>query len=221
MIATAKRNLAAITAAAAFGLLAIGPLQAGKLTFIPAEGQTSTISIDGTSNVRDWDAQSEKIEGAIEIEADGFWLDAKTAPARLLANGEAAISATVRVPAASLTSSSRRLTSNLHDYLETDDHPYIEFKLSSLELMDDNGPETDDEVDSFETRVEGELTVSGDTGTISFPVAWKRDGHHIHLSGEVELKMSDFGIDPPTMMFGSLRTADELRVKFDWVLAPE
>ncbi len=207
--------------AAAIGLLAIGPLQAEKLTFIPIDGDRSKVSIDGTSNVRDWDAQSEKIQGMIEIEANGFWANSKTVPASLLANGSPAIEATVRIPAASLTSDSRRLTSNMHDYLEVDDHPYIEFKLGSVELVSDNGSVPEGEVDSFTTRVKGALTVSGGTHEIEFPVEWKRDGDRIHLTGETELKMSDFGIDPPTLMFGTLRTADELNVVFDWVLAPE
>ncbi len=221
MKTTLNKYLAVMTATAAIGLPAIGPLQAETLTFMPIDGDHSRVSIDGTSNVRDWDAQSHRIEGVIQIEASGFLENSGIVPANLFDNGTPAINATVRIPSASLTSDSGRLTSNMHDYLKAKDHTYIEFELTSLELIANNGSEPEGALDSFSTLAQGRLTVTGNTKEMEFPVEWKRDGDRIRLTGETELKMSDFGIDPPRLMFGTLRAADEVNVAFDWLLAPE
>ena len=45
------------------------------------------------------------------------------------------------------------------------------------------------------------------------------DGH-VRFTGQHPMLMSDFGMDPPSAMFGQLRTADEVVVHFDLVVAP-
>ena len=37
----------------------------------------------------------------------------------------------------------------------------------------------------------------------------------IRFTGEQEMLMSDFGIDPPTAVFGTVRSADEIVIRFD------
>ena len=199
--------------AAAIGLLAIGPLQGEKLTLVPVDNEQTKVFLEGTSNVRDWDATSTKIDGVVEFESNGTWSEAAFDPDSLVENG---LRATVRIPADSLISDSRRLTSNMHDYLEVKAHRYIEFELKSVAL---NG-RVDPDARSFTTDAEGLLTVTGNQREIAFPVEWAREGNLLILSGKAELKMSDFGIDPPTMMFGTLRAADEVTVEFQWVLQP-
>lgn len=220
MNTTQAINIKAVTAAITLGLLAFGPLRAEKITFVPVDGEESRISVDGTSNVHDWEAESRTIEGFIELDNDEFWNNPGTIPGRLPVDGDAGIRATVRIPAASVKSDSGRLTKNMHNALEVEDYAQIVFELESVELTPDNGDNPEDEVSTFATTVEGALTISGDTGRIAIPVEWSRDGDRLVLTGEVELKMSDFGVDPPTMMFGALRTADEVTIDFVWILEP-
>ena len=201
------------TAAAGLGLFAFAALQAESLILVPGSDNRTTVLLEGTSNVRDWDAKSSKIEGSIEFKSNGIGSELTLDPGDLVAQD---LRATVRIPANSLVSDSRRLTSNMHDYLKVGDHPYIEFELEGLALNGDHNSGSN----SFTTDVEGLLTVTGKSRKIAFPVEWKREDATVILSGKAELKMSDFGIDPPTMMFGTLRAADEVTVEFQWVLQP-
>jgi len=41
----------------------------------------------------------------------------------------------------------------------------------------------------------------------------------IQFTGSQELLMTDFGIDPPTAVFGTIRSKDEIRIEFDVTLS--
>ncbi len=198
-------------AAAGLAYFTLGALQAESLVLVPATDDRNTVMIEGTSNVRDWDAESSNIEGTIEIESNGAFDPASFDPEAFLAQ---TFRAKVRIPANSLESDSRRLTSNMHDYLKVSDHRYIEFELKSIELNGD----FDTAANSFTTEVKGVLTVTGNSSETTFPVEWTVEDNLIMLKGKAALKMSDFGIDPPRLMFGTMRAADEVSVEFQWVL---
>ena len=36
----------------------------------------------------------------------------------------------------------------------------------------------------------------------------------IHIVGEKSIKMTDFNVEPPTALFGSITTGDEITIKF-------
>jgi hypothetical protein len=42
----------------------------------------------------------------------------------------------------------------------------------------------------------------------------------IRTTGRLALKMTDFGVDPPTALLGTLRTGDEVTVYFDVTVSP-
>jgi polyisoprenoid-binding protein YceI len=43
----------------------------------------------------------------------------------------------------------------------------------------------------------------------------------VNATGMVPIKMTDFGIKPPTAMFGTLRTGDEVKVNFALTVGPK
>lgn len=206
--------------ALAVGTIPVAPAFAEQpLMLRSSETVSSHIEVRGTSNVRDWDAESTRIEGALEI-GNAESRSPDIILGRLLEGEIPEVKATVRIPAQSLTSSSRRLTANMHGYMNVSDYPYIIFELRSIESIDADEEAGLETGQGLVTRVTGSLSVSGQSRETSLPVVWVREDGFLRLSGEVELKMSDFGIDPPTMMLGALRTADEVMVSFHWVLEP-
>ena len=40
----------------------------------------------------------------------------------------------------------------------------------------------------------------------------------VQVTGSVSMKMSEFGIEPPTAMFGTLTTGDEVTIEFNFLL---
>jgi polyisoprenoid-binding protein YceI len=63
--------------------------------------------------------------------------------------------------------------------------------------------------------VEGDLTLHGVTHPLGFPVSL-RNGHY---TGSVNLKQTDFGIAPISLVGGSVKVKDAVEVIFDIVLA--
>jgi polyisoprenoid-binding protein YceI len=61
-------------------------------------------------------------------------------------------------------------------------------------------------------HVAGELELSGKRAPLAFDIAVTEDGH---LTAEVTLKQSDWGMKPYSGLFGTLKVNDEVRVQID------
>ncbi|MCK9270144.1 MAG: YceI family protein [Bacteroidales bacterium] len=63
----------------------------------------------------------------------------------------------------------------------------------------------------------GMLTIAGKTKEVKVPVDFIiSPDQQFTASGKVPLKMSDFGIEPPTVFFGTITTNNEVEVKFNF-----
>lgn len=61
----------------------------------------------------------------------------------------------------------------------------------------------------------GKLTIAGVTNNIQISTDYKFDNDgQMTISGSVTLKMTDYKIDPPTAMFGTIKTGDDITVSF-------
>lgn len=114
---------------------------------------------------------------------------------------------TVKVPVASLKSSSKSLDKNLRKAMKAEEHPEVLFTLESYKA------------EGASVQATGTLTIAG----VSKPATVKgtlaeKDGKLV-LEGDHSLKMSEFGIKPPKMMMGAVKVADEIAVKFRFLLA--
>ena len=63
----------------------------------------------------------------------------------------------------------------------------------------------------------GNLTIAGATKPLEIIFDAKVSSNKIVLSGSKSLKMTDFKIDPPKAMFGTITTGDEVIIKFETV----
>jgi polyisoprenoid-binding protein YceI len=76
----------------------------------------------------------------------------------------------------------------------------ITFRSTSVEIAGDR------------IRVEGELTLVGESRPVGFDVRVGADGA---LSGSAVVKQTDWGIKPYSTLFGALKVADEVEIVFD------
>jgi polyisoprenoid-binding protein YceI len=91
------------------------------------------------------------------------------------------------------------------DVLDVARYPKIEFHSNSIETATPT-----------HWKVQGELTLRGQTHPIAFEVT-REDG--THFTGSARVKQSDFGITPIRIAGGSVRVKDEVVVTFSIVLA--
>jgi polyisoprenoid-binding protein YceI len=169
--------------------------------------------MEGTSTIHDWEVKGLLIGGFMEV--DSAALD-KAAPGPLKANVQATIP--VALMKSQVSPGGSAMDEVMQEHMNFKTYKTITYKLSELtikEAKDPKGPITCD--------AKGELTVSGKTNTVSFPVTLTRpDANSLKItSGKVPLKMSAFGIKPPNPKIGpvSIITGDEVTITLDWLTA--
>jgi len=108
------------------------------------------------------------------------------------------------------------MDNNLYKALKSDDASEISYTLSTFEVVPGATK------DSFTVKTVGALKVAGTEKSVSMDVAGARaaDGS-LRADGELPLLMTDFGVKPPTAMFGTLRTDNKVTVKFSLVVGPQ
>lgn len=155
----------------------------------------SKLWVDGTSNQDDWTVHAGEVRGTITLQGD-------------------------RLDRAEIVVPSRKIVSNrstimdrlMYTALKASEHPEISFALAEPAAFagSENG---------FDTK--GALTLAGETRDIQMSVTSERlENGTVRFTGSYALTMSDYGISPPTAMFGALRTGDDVVVHFDVIGAP-
>ena len=159
----------------------------------------SRLWIEGTSSLHDWRCDATGVGGWIEVEAQ----ESLAVPA-----------ADVTVPAAGLDCKNGTMDRKARAALAADDHPALRFVLDRAEVR----PGTEG---TFDVAATGRLTVAGTTRTQQLTVAGAAlpDGR-FRFAGTVPLRMTAFGIDPPTALLGTLKTGDDIVVHFEVIAAP-
>ena len=87
--------------------------------------------------------------------------------------------------------------------LRESDHPTISYILIS------SIPKTGNTVTS-----KGELTIAGKKRQVTMDVNYEIYPSIIEFSGELTINMSDYDIAPPTALMGTIKTGDEVTIRF-------
>jgi polyisoprenoid-binding protein YceI len=118
----------------------------------------------------------------------------------------------VFIPVRSLKSGKKRMDEVMHAAMNAKKYSKIEFALSEITVKAAKG--TLSQCDS-----KGTLTINGKTRPINMPVTISRAGGKLTVKGSTTVKMTDFGIKPPTpkLPSGNIVTKDEVKITFSWV----
>ncbi len=155
----------------------------------------SKITILGTSNVHNWETYAENITGTFEIDRSGKKVKVIKA-------------AKVTIPVTSIGSGKRLMDSKTYDALKADKYPFITFVLKNVISIDNVS-------DAQKITAAGTLSIAGVTKNVTLnAMAVELSDGRIRLEGTKEIVLSDFGIEPPTAMFGALKTGGKVSVQF-------
>jgi len=184
------------------------------LIALPARSQSTTydfnpdsskIWVDGTSNnTPHWTVYATEFSGSITLNTEAD-------------NAHAAVeSATLTVPTRMLKSRKSGIMDRvMYDAIETQAHPEVTFNLTEVSDLEATS-ET-----SATFVVHGELTLAGETRTVSIPVeANHRDDGTVVFSGNHVITMQDYGLKPATAMFGAMRTGPDVTVSAELHIGP-
>lgn len=111
------------------------------------------------------------------------------------------------IPVKGMKSHDKQLDANMYRALEADQHPTIRFVLRDAKVTEKNG--------ALSVTADGMLTVAGAEKPVSVTASGARSGSSFRLSGRKELKMTQFGVKPPVILGGVIRTSDEITVYYE------
>jgi hypothetical protein len=117
-------------------------------------------------------------------------------------------SVVLTVPVEGLKSEKEGLDKNMYKALKASASPNIVFRLEA--------PPTEPAAGAY--KVAGELEVAGQRQPIEMDVHASETPEGIVLQGSKALLMSSFGIKPPSMFLGTLKTSDRVVVEWRLVL---
>ncbi|MDX1438663.1 MAG: YceI family protein [Rubricoccaceae bacterium] len=159
----------------------------------------SRIWVEGTSTVHDWSCEAGRVTGTVAAEPG--------------TGGLASISSvTVNIPVTGLDCSNGTMNGKLRDALNASANPNISFSLSSAQVGSVNNGR-------FAIEASGRLSIAGTTRTMNISaVGQPLSNGRFRITGSVPFAMSSFGVDPPTALLGTLRTRDNVTVRFDVTL---
>jgi polyisoprenoid-binding protein YceI len=121
----------------------------------------------------------------------------------------------LRIPVNSLDCGSRIMERDLHRALGSDQSPNILFTFEEVRGAVSHIGNTD----SYHAIVVGQIALAGVSRTLDVPLDLTRIGpDRFRLRASIPVKMTDFGITPPTGLFGAIRARDQLVVTFDLTL---
>lgn len=160
------------------------------------------LSFEGTSTLHGFTCTTTTMQAYIDVDASY-----KTANLTTLAHPIAGVQ--VVIPVKSL-SCGGELEGNMRKTLNAAQYPYIIYKLGTYDLVSGTASAS-----GFTVASQGQLTIAGKENPVTLTVKASREGDGtVSATGTQTIKMSDFGIKPPTFMLGTLRVGNELKVKF-------
>jgi len=159
----------------------------------------AVLSINGTSTMHPYSVSTKtlKITGGIAAAAD---LNALLQPGALQVFE-------LQIPLNTFTSDKEGLTKQMFKAMKADKHPVITFKLDRYTVEPSAAGMT--------ITPAGTLTVAGVEKPIEMVLQVKEQNGALHIRGSRELLMTDFGIKPPTMFMGMLKTHDKVTIQFE------
>lgn len=154
-----------------------------------SDASSSSIKVLGTSNVHDWES------AVTEFTAQGTVADN-------VING-----LKVSVPVKALSSGKSIMDEKSFEALKGSQYPTITFAADQLKIS------------GTKITGSGKLTMAGVTKAITIEAESKSAvAAGVTVKGQVAVDMTQFGIEPPTAMFGSLKTSEKVTIEFQIIL---
>jgi polyisoprenoid-binding protein YceI len=164
----------------------------------------SKLWVAGTSTVRSFQCQA----GSFDAKVTSTGTEAVAA---VLAGEKAVTAVEVTVPAEKLDCRNGTMNEHMRKALKAKEFPTIAFRAGAYELAR--------VADSVAVTLTGQLTLGGVEKPVTIKALAKPGPNGTLLvSGTREVRMTEFGLKPPTLMLGTMKVDDRVTVGFDIVL---
>lgn len=163
----------------------------------------SRLWIDGTSTIRSFTCRAGEVNAVVEVNG------ANAIPGLL--TGEKDVKAVqVTVPAEKMDCGNGKMNDHMRNALKVAENPTITFTLKDYDVTKN--------ADGISGTINGTLDLGGVKKPISLQATGANEGGMLHVNGVYELKMTEYGLKPPTLMFGRIKVGETVKVGFDLLL---
>lgn len=158
--------------------------------------QNLNLEVKGTSTLHDWEIKSAKGQAEVNMELSSDKLTGITG-------------LNFSIPAESLKSGNSMMDNNTYKALKTDKNKNISYVLTAGSVSQVNG-------NTFQIKTNGKLTIAGTAKETDLVATAKYNAadKSYTISGEKKIKMSQWGVKPPTVMMGTIKTGDDITITF-------
>lgn len=167
------------------------------------------MNVEGGSTLHDWSCPIESVSGSLEIDP------AETEDGAPISGVSGA---QVQVPVDAIQCDKDTMNEKLREALQMNSYPEVYFSLEDAQVtaLPDSGAAW------FAVDATGELILAGERRQIELPVQGKRlDDGTLRLTGSHTIRLSDYDIDRPSAMLGTVKTSKEVTVNFDVTATPD
>ncbi len=183
-----------------------GEPQTVRRAFVLAPG--SRLSLEGNSTLHRWSAEATRLVARVDLAA------APGAGLREIALAPGvAREIELRVPFSGLKSGEGQLDEKLMAAVKADRFPEA--------VLRSTGYDGRAEEHALSLVLQGSLSVAGVEKAVEVAARVVLSSGGARVTGEHSLKMTDFGVKPPVLLFGALRAADAVVVRWDLKLVEE
>ena len=164
----------------------------------------SRIWVEGTSSVRSYSCEAAAVLGSVDA----------AVPALVATSLEGAVrGAEVVVDVAGLDCGNGTMNDHMRKALKAGEHGTISFRLNDYRVVA-TGPEA-------QVQIDGVLVIAGKEQQVTIDgTATDAAAGALRVKGSHAIKMTDFGVKPPSLMLGTMKVHDPVKLNFDIVLKP-
>jgi polyisoprenoid-binding protein YceI len=157
----------------------------------------SKVWVEGTSTVRAYRCESTSVTGSAQAAAVEMAALASVPRAE------------VSIPVTSLDCRNGTMNSHMRKALKAEQNPTIRLRTSSVQVSPGGA-----------AKISGDLTIAGETRPVSIDGTASIEDGKVRVRGSKRLVMTDFGVQPPSLMMGTMKVSAPVTIGFDVVLKP-
>lgn len=173
------------------------------------ESTPNEMNVEGGSTLHDWSCPIETLSGSLT--ADTAAADSQT-PIGNVSNVD------VQVPVDAIQCDKETMNEKLRKALQMNSYPQVFFSLQDAQVS----PLPDSGQGWFSVDATGELILAGQRREINLPVKAQRlPNGNLRFVGSHTITLSDYDVERPSAMLGTITVSKDVTVNFDVTATPE
>ena len=115
-------------------------------------------------------------------------------------------SASLTVPVGQLECGDKTMNEHMRKALKAATNPQITWKMTSYDVQGAN------------VVINGRLTIAGKENAIELRGSGSAENGTIRFKGSKQFNMTEYGVKPPSLMLGTMKVDEKVKVSFDLLL---